>query len=283
MVSCVLLAACGGATDPSSGRSRAEAGSTTDPPAQATTTTLPARGDASDAELAAIGRVRRAVELLLDEPAVEIRYEGAVGHAEVTAAATVRNDLGTLRSSEAFASGEGDGDPITSEDVLTSDALYVRILGPRDDPDTAPWSKLEPGIIRSDLLEEIYTGQGAAGKSLPRLVGLMEAIPFEIEGSGPAPEDASPDLVRVSFRAADIADLFRATGAERVGAGEPSGVTRYAFAIDAVTGLLRGLRADGTQFHDGEAIEDVDVRLSYAPVAPQDPTAPPDKLVRSGR
>jgi hypothetical protein len=214
--------------------------------------------------------LRRGIEVLQALPAVEVRYEatGTEG-GSVKGQATLVGSSGGLMLRER--TDLGGGLTLIEERRIRDGVLHLR-AHPDDAVGPVPWDEVDdPAQVQSDL-ERVLTAKGRALPTLDRLVELAAALPYraeEVRGG-----------TRLRFEAVDIASHYADTGIETVEHPEDTtGTTTFVLRYGP-RGLLAGMRASGTVFQDGEAIEGVDIRIRYTPTDPVMVDAPPRRARR---
>jgi len=251
----LLLAGCGSAQPSASPAPRSPESSRGAP------SLPPGPGAAAVAPLAA------AVAALEALPTVRVTSEANDGGgATARGSAVLDQGRRRARSERTTQDGLGTGG-LTTFRVLAEGSLWIRSLGPDDDPAVVPWSKadLDPQAFRT-ALAEVLTDSGELGESLDDLVDLVRDGPFELAAvpSADLRTGATAGL-RAEAEAADLARYLAVSGREAVVDLDAEGTTRYTFWLSR--GVLVGLDASGTQFRDGEPLPGVSSGLTYAQTA----------------
>ncbi len=219
-------------------------------------------------EEALIASVEDAIDSLLGSQAVEITMVFSTPE-ESTATAFVDNWAMALEShQETIASGGGG---VITDRIVLNDTMYVRIFQASEvEPD---WTVLDiDREFQEELVGEAYTAFGTLGASLERIIELARNVSVSIEDRGTQMDgDLEANVVQFIFEAEHIRLYFAANQLELVGPFEAHGQTVYEFWIED---HVRRLGGAGTQFHDGEAIEDVLTRVDYS-VATEGSVQPP--------
>jgi len=256
----VALAAAGAACDATGG-----------PPVSGTG--APAGSPISEraAVVAAHATLRAAVASLLaaDAMEIEVAFSGSAGDGE----GEIRVDrVAVALDSVERTRFEADAPVIVSELVLVSGTLHARIYQDVEDPAVIPWAAIPVEDQGATLVNEAYVAYGRIAGSLDDLVRLIEAVPGDVI---PLAErsDNGRSLVGHAFvfDAENVARVVRELGLATAVSEDVHGETRFETWL--ADGMLVELRASGTQFHDGEAIEDLFYVIRYrevgaAPIAP---------------
>lgn len=154
-----------------------------------------------------------------------------------------------------------DGATITTRNVLAEGRAFLKSTTGPEAEAALTFTELGYEPFGPEFLDQAFTAFGRLGPSLDRIVMLLEELPFAAQtrslGGG---EELS---VVVSPFA--IADFYARTGLEAVGGRIDPQPTRFSFRIEE--GILTGIVADGTHFHDGEALE-VSAAIMFTPISP---------------
>ncbi len=160
------------------------------------------------------------------------------------------------------------GSAVTTRHVVVDGRAFLKSTTSAEAEAALDFTELPFEPIGAELLEEVYAGYGRIDKSLDRILTLLENVPFAARVT---PLDNGTEI-SVVMSPRSIADYYAATGLEAVGGTIPPERTQLAFRID--DGVLRGLVAGGTHFHDGEALV-VSATIAYTPIDPFTLEVPP--------
>jgi hypothetical protein len=263
-----------------------------DPPVQTTNLDLflPAPGSVVEAS-SVRDEVVTAIRGLLAEPLVHV---DGVGYSTGT-----RSDLsvdidaasGAVRWRELISTDAAVGEPASdspmiSEYVLIGEDHYLRVLQPGQDPST-PFQVLDASGMSTKLVAGAYTQGGRIFDSLDVLARVLGQVDFSAERLEPREINGTrAQGVRAVFSTEDVMEFLGDAGLEvvahqehdEVGHEEEDGAEATTFELWYTGERLVELVATGQQPHDGEAIEDVAVRLTYRTEDPGAITAPPDTV-----
>lgn len=160
------------------------------------------------------------------------------------------------------------GSVVTTRHVVVEDRAFLKSTTGAEAEAALDYTEFPVDPIGADLLDEVFAGYARVETSLDRIIHLLENVPFAAEVT--APGNGTEISVIMSPRS--IAEYYSATGLEAVGGAIPSERTRLAFRIE--DGVLRAVVADGTHFHDGEALS-VAASILYTPIEPFTLEIPP--------
>jgi len=219
-----------------------------------------------------------AIAGLLEEPFVRIEAVDYRSGNRSDVTATVDVGRGAVSSRERISRGAAIGDPPSEsptvfEYIVLGTDQYLRILQPGQDPAT-PFQVIDASGTAAKLAEGAYTVEGRIFDSLDVISRLVQEVPFRATRL----EARSIDGLEVAgvgaeFSAHDVADFLATSELETIGSDEVvAGATAFEFWYS--NRQLVQLVATGTQFHDGEAISDVGVRITYRAVGPRPIVAP---------
>lgn len=124
----------------------------------------------------------------------------------------------------------------------------------------------EPG--GAEAIDLVYTAYGRIGPTLDRWSTLLANVDFSFTTD----ESATRVVHHVQFDPSSIFDFFQEAGLERVGGAVPDEPTSIRFTL--VDDVLVGIDAEGTHFHDGEALH-VDATITYEPTTGFEVDVPP--------
>lgn len=166
--------------------------------------------------------------------------------------------------------------PTRSQYVVIDGDVFVRIVAPGADPNT-PFQKISDAVQVDDFVSTGYTDLGRVFDSLDQLAQLHREVPFAAERLPDRTIDGQGVRgFRTMFAATAVVEFLRTNSLEVIGDDEIGGTST--FEIWFSTERLVQLVATGTQFQDGEAIDDVAVRLTYRP-DPSGVVVPPSNTV----
>jgi len=205
-----------------------------------------------------VDTLRRAVDTLYAAP-VQIETQLDEEGVAVTGDARVDRTSGVAESVESRTLGP-DAAITTRKVVVDGRAFLKSTTGPEAEAAIA-FTELGYEPFGRELLDEAYTAFGRIGPSLDRIVLLLEELPFEATITA---LDTGTEI-SVTLSPLSIFDFYAETGLEGVGGTVEPDETRLAFRIE--DGVLSGIVADGTHFHDGEALA-ITAAIVYTPIAP---------------
>lgn len=160
------------------------------------------------------------------------------------------------------------GGAVTTRNVVVDGRVFLKSTTGPEAEAALDYTELPFEPLGVDLLEEVFTGYARINKTLDRILLLLESVPFAAQIT----ETDVGTEISVIMSPVAIYDFYGESGIESVGGNVPPLQTRLAFLIE--DGVLRGLVADGTHFHDGEALE-VSATIAYEPIEPFALDVPP--------
>jgi hypothetical protein len=239
-------------------------------PSQVETTTTrpdPLAVEAVDAGTRAriLDDMRQAIDALYAEP-VEITLEMSDGGEPETAVLRVDRSAGLLEGT--WIDPLDGGATVTTRHVVVDERVFFKSTTSPEAEAALDFTEFPYDTIGPELFDEVYAGYARVNKTLDRNLVLLEHVPFaaEITDVGTTTE------ISVTMSPFAIYDYYGASGLEVVGGDIHPEHTRLTFRIE--DGVLRGVVASGTLFHDGEALE-LSATIAFEPIGPFTLEIPP--------
>lgn len=220
-------------------------------PSDSVTTTTrpdPLAVDAVDARTRAriLDELRDAIDALYAEP-VEITLEMSDGGEPETAVLRVDRKAGLLEGT--WIDPLDGGSAVKTRHVVVDERVFFKSTTSPEAEAALDFTELPYASIGPELFDEVYAGYARVNKTLDRNIVLLENVPF----AGQITEDGTTTEISVIMSPFEIFNYYGESGLETVGGTVPPEHTQLAFRIE--DGVLRGVVAVGTLFHDGEALE----------------------------
>lgn len=212
-----------------------------------------------------IATLRGSVEALYAGP---VRIDAVLDEEGTPTVVEARVDRGAeLAEVREVRSPSPDVSITTQRVVIDGRAFFKSTTGPEAE---AALDFTEVTFERSgrETLDDSFTALGRLGPSLERIIELLEELPFDAQIT----EGETGLEISVVMSPFAIYDYYAETGLEAVGGNVPQQPTRFAFLLD--DGMLLGIAADGTHFHDGEAL-DIEASVTFEPIEPFTLEIPP--------
>lgn len=249
--------------DPTSSAAPATTGGVETTPTSADPVAIEEADEATQARV--VSELATAFEAVQSQP-VEISIEMVEEDEPRTATVRIDKPMGLLDAT-LIQFGPG-GSAVTTRNVLVEGRAFLKSTTGPEAEAALDYTELPYASLGPDLLDEVFAGYGRIDKSLDRIVLLLESVPFAAQ----IVESEGRTEISVIMSPFAIYDFYGTSGLEAVGGSVPAEPTRLAFVVEA--GVLRGLVADGTHFHDGEALE-VAATITYTPIDPFSLEVPP--------
>jgi len=173
--------------------------------------------------------------------------------------ATVRVDRGQMLLAGEWLAPTARGAVITTRHVVVDDRFFLKSTTSAEAEAALDFTELPLDPVGTELIEAVFTGYGRLSPSLDRILLLVEELPFAARVTD---FDGGKEISVVMSPIA-IYNYYGENRLESVGGAVPTEPTQLAFRIE--DGVLVGIVAGGTHFHDGEALE-VSATVAFTPI-----------------